>query len=87
MRENGDPLKEKHSLSDEVCEYVHSRSEGKKDQIKGESSRKEKEKNGEDDSAQEQLFRSGVRTVNSVSEWVVLLAPEEPAEGQTAGQL
>jgi hypothetical protein len=34
MRENGDPLKYKHSLSDEICEYVHSRSKEKKTALK-----------------------------------------------------
>jgi hypothetical protein len=36
VRENGDPLKNKHSLSDEICEYVHSRSKEKKQHLKNE---------------------------------------------------
>ncbi len=36
MRENGDPLKGKHSLSDEICEYVHSRSKEKQQLLKDE---------------------------------------------------
>ncbi len=36
MRENGDPLEDKHSLSDEICEYVHSRSKEKQQLLKDE---------------------------------------------------
>ena len=39
--------------------------EGKEDEEESEGGGEEEEENGEDHSAQEQLFRSGVRTVNS----------------------
>ena len=46
-----------------------------------ESGGEEEEEDGEDDCPQEELLHGAVSTVHPVPEWVVLLAYEEPPQG------